>query len=210
MFEKVVRSLYVLGVRFYKEFIVDIETTGLSEKEDIIVCMGIADLDKLKTTIYFLDDHTKWRQFQEFCRKRARELLKTGKLWAYNKDFEERFLRVKGIHELLCMYKEYRFRHTLASASDEVIYNYRLKVDEEALDEDPISGKDVPLLYMKKWVIFRDEKAKWLIINHNYNDLVKSYIVRYHLRKVVEEISKQLINLEVIPLEIDRLIREYL
>jgi len=210
MFNKIVRALPYLSTRFHKEYIIDIETTGLSEKEDIIICIGIADLNKLKTTIYFLDDHTKWKQFQEFCRKRAKELLKKGKVWAYNKSFEERFLGVKGIHELLCMYKEYRFRHTLANASDEIIYNYKLKINEEIINNDTISGKDVPLLYLKNWILFRDEKAKQLIINHNYNDLVRSCIVRLHIQKLAERISNQLLNLKVIPLELDRLIREYL
>jgi len=209
VFEKVVRPLPKLGVRFFKEYVIDIETTGLSEKEDIIVCIGIADLDKLMSTIYFLNDHTKWKQFHRFCRKKVRELVRKGKVWAYNKSFEEQFLGVKGMHELMCMYKECRFRLTLSSACDEIIHSYKLKVGEGELNYELISGKDVPLLYLKWWVIFRDDEAKRIIIDHNYNDLVRSYIVRIHIGKVAEKISRQLFNLKVIPQELDRIFREY-
>jgi len=206
MIEKVVRPLPKLA-RFYKEYIIDLETTGL-EKEDIIICMGIADLHKLKSTIYFLNDHTKWKQFQQFCKRKAKELLKQGKVWAYNKEFEEKFLEIKGLHELLCMYGRH-YRYKLIDACLEIIDRYKLNINKELYNE-PISGKDIPLLYLRNFIIFKDEKTKWLIIDHNYNDLVRSYIVRIHIGKIAEEIIEKVLGLELIPKEIDTLAREYL
>jgi len=195
MIDKVIRRLPDLKERFPHEYIIDIETTGLNKEKDLIICLGIADLDKLVTTIYFLDEPTKWRDFQAFCRKKVIELLKRGKVWAYNCNFEMKFLQVKGIQELLCYTKGIGFRMTLACASDDIAWEHKLDIK----DEDPISGSDVPQLYMREWAIKRDENAKRLIINHNYYDLVKEYIVRYHIAQIAKRLQNVLLEMHVIP-----------
>lgn len=198
MFGKIIRPMRPMErgvVRFANEYIIDIETTGLDPENDLIICLGVADLWALKATIYFLDDPSKWREFQGFCRKRVRELLSRGKVWAYNCKFEAKFLQVPirvngyGLKELLCG----EIWLKLKDAAWHVALRYELKANR-CIEDDDIDGKDVPLLYLRDWCIYKDERAKYLIIDHNYRDLVRAYLVRYHIyrlsKKLLEEVSK--------------------
>ena len=186
---------------FPNDFIIDIETTGLDPNEDIIVCLGIADLWHLSITIYFLEDPSKWQEFHKFCRKKVFELLNSGDVWAYNSLFESKFLKIPrfsttfsstrgiqyGIFDLMCGTGFYR----LKQAAMLINYKYKLNVDELIKDVD-IDGKDVPKVYLKDWCVKRDEKAKWRIIDHNHRDLIRGYLVRYHVKKVALKIRDQL------------------
>jgi len=196
MFEKIIRSLNPVKdnvVRFYKEYIIDIETTGLDPREDIIICLGIADLYDLTATIYFLDKPEAWKEFQRFCRSRVKEMLSKGKVWAYNCRFEADFLGVPvrvdgyGLKDLMCGTIWLKLR----DAAWFIAGLYGLKVNR-CIEDDDVEGKDVPMLYLKDWCIYKDEKAKYLIIDHNYRDLVRAYLVRYHLRELAKKLQDEL------------------
>ena len=197
---------------FTNDFIIDIETTGLDPQEDIIVCLGIADLHHLSTTIYFLEDPTKWKDFYKFCRKTVLNLLNEGKVWAYYSRFESEFLNIPrfttlynfqyGILDLLSGENPYKLKQ--AAILIDSLYKLNLY---DLIKDDDIDGSDVPRVYLKEWCVKRNEKAKWKIINHNHKDLIRSYLVRYHIRKIAYKIRDELPRFDPEPLIIFECLR---
>jgi len=203
MIEKIVRPLpkvvseekKMLRTTFRREYIVDIETTGLDCDKDIIVCMGIADLYRLQATIYFLKDARRWGDFHRFCRNTVLTLLNRGKVWAYNSEFEESFLQLEGISDLLCLTSGATWRMKLNDAYLDAKIDLKLDIKVD----DKIGGSDIPTLYMKNYNILGDENAKWLIINHNYYDLVREYIIRIYTSHLASALHQVLRKNYIVP-----------
>jgi len=217
-FYKVVRripKLPVLGSAIYHKYyygllkdhyIIDIETTGLDERRDVIICFGIADLSKQLATIYFLEEPHKHAKFRKFCKSLVLSIMNSGgKVWSYNTDFEGAFLGIKGLRELSCKYlgcgylrygrKDWTYEEFIRYLfKSELIKDEEKELLKKFVVSDEIDGSQVPELYFYDWVIYRKEEAKMKIINHNYYDLVKEAIILFTIFHMIETIKLHLLN----------------
>jgi len=197
---------YKLSLFFKDHYIIDIETTGLSEHRDIIICFGLLDLDKSIATIYFLENPRKHEKFRKYCRSLVISLMQQGKkIWAYNSEFEESFLNVKGINDLMLYWYGGRgkMNHcyydivTCFKNSDILPVQQKQQLEQflkEFNDNDEITGSDVPELYFYGWVIYGNNEAKMKIINHNYCDLVKEALILYFIAFSFTEAMRYLLE----------------
>ena len=195
---------------FENHCIIDIETTGLNEYRDIIICFGLLDLAKSIATIWFLENPRKHEKFRKYCRSLVISLMQQGKkVWAYNSEFEEDFLNVKGINDLLCYYNNGMFakmgkmsicyEHIVYILKKSEILPQEIKEQLEQFlkefnDNDIISGSDVPELYFYDWLIYGNNEAKTKIINHNYCDLVKEALILYFVAFSFTEAMRYLLE----------------
>jgi len=174
-------------------YVFDIETTGLDENRDIMICFGILDIQKAIATIYFLDNPRDYEAFKRYCRTILLSLINNGaKIWSYNAEFEEKFVDIHSLRDLLCYQNSgYRlrmvdaFRLALDNLLNSELSKYFSDDEKELLKQfesinDPITGKEVPHLYFYDWVIYGSEDARMKIINHNYCDLVREALILFY------------------------------
>lgn len=173
-------------------YIFDIETTGLDENKDIMICFGILDIQKAIATIYFLDNPRDHEAFKRYCRSIVLSLINNGaKVWSYNAKFEEKFVEIHSLRDLLCYDDEYRlrmvdaFRLALRNLLDSELSKYFSNDEKELLKQfesidDPVTGRDIPNLYFYDWLIYGSEDARMKIINHNYCDLVREALILFY------------------------------
>ena len=194
------------AIFFEDHYILDIETTGLNNCRDIIICLGLLDLKKSIATIWFLENPRKHEKFYKFCRSVVISLMQQGKkIWAYNSLFEETFLRIKGINDLMLYWHggrakmDYCYQDIVIHLKNSKILPENIKKQlEEFLkgfnDNDVISGNDVPKLYFYDWLIYGNNEAKMKIINHNYCDLVKEALILYFIALSFTEAMRYLLE----------------
>ena len=205
-----------------KHIIVDLETTGLEPPEDIIICGGIFDCKKRIIRIYFLPDPKKHENFKRFLRNTILWYKNKGyEIWAYNSEFEEDFLSLRNVIRDLMVYwickpipfeerDEFTLRRTkMTTATDEIILDI-LKDKEivKRIDEicnGYVSSSLIPRIYLKQWLLKRDDEAVRQIVHHNYVDLIREYFALWFIYKSIRDI-KRLIAKEfyIIPREIIR------
>jgi len=78
-----------------RHLILDIETTGLDTKEDIIICGGFLDYKTKRAYVYFLPDPLDYPKFRRFLRNTVLWYARNRyAVWAYNADFEKSFLNL--------------------------------------------------------------------------------------------------------------------
>jgi len=141
--------------------VVDIETTGLDHKRDRMLTLGIYRSDRI--TIYQLLFGKDLREYSIV--KRAIEDLKPLKVYAWYKDFEEKWLGLNGLHELQ-------------------IYNFEMKdrsIQIKGLESE-ITGSNVPLAW-REWREKGDICMVLAIVQRNYFDLLTeaASLVRFPL-----------------------------
>lgn len=216
-FYKVIRKVrllpYVYGVEHVdvlkNHCIIDIETTGLCGNRDIIICYGLLDIEKERVVIYFLEEPRKHNEFRKFLRTLTLSLIRRKKVWAYNKVFEEIFLNVDGLMELLCyrdLYwikgrakMDYVYTHVMFELAkmfkDNKEFMDILKWIFEECKKDITPNCGIPDVYIYEWVFNNNVAGKMKIIEHNYADLLKEYIILYYMAyktfNILEEIFKE-------------------
>ncbi|MCD6562456.1 MAG: hypothetical protein J7K23_00910 [Thermoproteales archaeon] len=130
--------------------VIDVETTGLDPEEDKMVTFGIYHENRIRIyQLLFGDDLRNYDIIKEELRN-----LNGKKVYAWYKDFEEKWLNIHGIYELQ-------------------VRDYEKKDDSVWIEglQPRYTGRDVPFLW-NSWKKYGDICCILAIVERNYLDLL--------------------------------------
>jgi len=160
-----------------KYLILDLETTGLEPKEDVIICGGFLDYKNNRAYVYFLPDPMDHAKFWRFLRNTVLWYHNKGyTVWAYNNDFECSFLELpETIIRDLMIYRVSTYTiYEDDEPAHEIPQYFRAKMVSTALD--------IIRHYYPKFFLKKDEIPKKL--NEFIEKILKDYMISNEIPKI--------------------------